>query len=49
MTTLTTSQNDDIVDYPRIRKLTPIEYERLQTLKDGYTAGVSDSQRYKML
>ena len=49
MTTLTTSQNDDIVDYPRIRKLTPIEYERLQTLPDNYTAGVSDTQRYKML
>ena len=32
-----------------IRKLTPIECERLQTLKDGYTEGVSDSQRYKML
>lgn len=49
MTTLTTSQNDDIVDYPRIRKLTPIEYERLQTLEDNYTEGVSDTQRYKML
>jgi len=49
MTTLTTSQNDDIVDYPRIRKLTPIEYERLQTLPDNYTAGVSDTQRYKSL
>jgi DNA (cytosine-5)-methyltransferase 3A len=49
MTTLTTSQNDDIVDYPRIRKLTPIEYERLQTLPDNYTEWVSDSQRYKML
>ena len=32
-----------------IRKLTPIEYERLQTLEDNYTAGVSDTQRYKML
>lgn len=32
-----------------IRKLTPIECERLQTLPDGYTEGVSDSQRYKML
>lgn len=31
------------------RKLTPIEYERLQTLPDNYTAGVSNSQRYKML
>jgi len=33
----------------RIRRLTPIECERLQTVKDGYTAHVSDSQRYKML
>lgn len=32
-----------------IRKLTPIECERLQTVKDNYTASVSDSQRYKML
>lgn len=32
-----------------IRKLTPIECERLQTLPDDYTAWVSDSQRYKML
>lgn len=30
----------------RCRKLTPIEYERLQTLPDNYTAGVSDSARY---
>lgn len=33
----------------KIRKLTPIECERLQTLPDGYTAGVSDTQRYKVL
>ena len=32
-----------------IRKLTPIEYERLQTLPDGYTDGVSDADRYKAL
>lgn len=32
-----------------VRKLTPIECERLQTLPDNYTAGVSNSQRYKML
>lgn len=32
-----------------IRRLTPIECERLQTLPDNYTEGVSDSQRYKML
>lgn len=33
----------------KVRKLTPVEYERLQTVPDNYTAGVSDSQRYKML
>jgi DNA (cytosine-5)-methyltransferase 3A len=32
-----------------IRKLTPVECERLQTLPDNYTAGVSDTQRYKAL
>ena len=30
----------------RCRKLTPIEYERLQTLPDHYTDCVSDSRRY---
>lgn len=30
----------------RVRKLTPREYERLQTLPDNYTEGVSDSRRY---
>jgi DNA (cytosine-5)-methyltransferase 3A len=33
----------------KIRRLTPIECERLQTVNDNYTAHVSDSQRYKML
>jgi site-specific DNA-cytosine methylase len=31
------------------RKLTPLECERLQTVPDDYTAGVSNTQRYKML
>lgn len=31
------------------RKLTPLECERLQTIPDGYTEGVSNTQRYKML
>lgn len=31
----------------RIRRLTPLEFERLQTLPDNYTEGVSDTQRYK--
>lgn len=30
----------------RARKLTPLEYERLQTLPDNYTAGVSNGARY---
>lgn len=35
--------------YYIIRKLTPVECERLQTLPDDYTAAVSNSQRYKGL
>lgn len=35
--------------YYIIRKLTPTECERLQTLPDGYTEGVSNAQRYKGL
>ena len=31
------------------RKLTPVECERLQTVPDNYTEGVSNAQRYKML
>ena len=30
----------------RVRKLMPIEYERLQTLPDGYTDCVADTHRY---
>lgn len=32
-----------------VRKLTPVECERLQTVPDNYTDAVSNSQRYKML
>lgn len=32
-----------------IRKLTPVEAERLQTLPDDYTAGISNTQRYKCI
>lgn len=35
--------------YYIIRKLLPIECERLQTLPEGYTEGVSPAQRYKTL
>ena len=33
----------------QIRRLTPLECERLQGFPDGWTEGVSDTQRYKML
>jgi DNA-cytosine methyltransferase len=38
-----------IEDKLHYRKLTPLECERLQTVPDGYTEGVSNTQRYKML
>lgn len=53
--TLTTQDNHGVLIEGYIRKLTPIECERLQTLPDNYTKAklngkeISDSQRYKML
>jgi site-specific DNA-cytosine methylase len=46
-----TAANYDYMRYehPTYRKLTPIECERLQTLPDNYTEGVSNTQRYKAL
>ena len=40
-----------VIDFENIviRKLTPLECERLQTVPDNYTEWVSNSQRYKML
>ncbi len=47
---LTTVQKDNVVVEKELyRKLTPLECERLQTVPDGYTKGVSKTQRYKML
>ena len=39
----------DSIDNMHWRKLTVTECERLQTVPDGYTCGVSNTQRYKML
>lgn len=39
-------QEKKVYDNGRCRKLTPLEYERLQTLPDNYTEGVSNSKRY---
>lgn len=41
--------NNFLVDIVGYRKLTPLECERLQTIDDNYTAGVSNSQRYKAI
>lgn len=43
------SGGSHMINTPNIRRLTPIECERLQTVRDNYTNHVSDSQRYKML
>ena len=47
--TLTGQDRHGILIEGYIRKLTPVECERLQTLPDNYTEGVSNSQRYKMI
>lgn len=53
--TLTAQDKHSVLIEGYIRKLTPIECERLQTLPDNYTQGeingkeISDNQRYKML
>lgn len=47
LTTLWNGSN--LINATQIRRLTPVECERLQTVKDNYTNHVSDSQRYKML
>ena len=47
---LTTVHKDNVVVEKELyRKLTPLECERLQTVPDNYTQGVSNTQRYKML
>ena len=46
-----TAANYDYMRYehPTYRKLTPMECERLQTVPDGYTEGVSNTRRYQLL
>lgn len=46
---LMTSSHIAVFTGGRVRKLTPIECERLQSLPDNWTEGHSDNQRYKML
>ena len=48
--TATTAQGDQAnIVYPQIRRLTPIECERLQGFPDNWTKDLSDTQRYKCL
>ena len=43
------SDKFNILDRARVRRLTPTECERLQGFPDGWTIGVSNTQRYKCL
>ena len=43
------NQQKKVLINGRARKLTPLEYERLQTLPDNYTQGVCDGARYKAI
>lgn len=47
--TIDTSNTGGILENHRVRRLTPTECERLQGFPDGWTEGLSDSQRYKCL
>lgn len=47
--TLTALDKHGVLIDGYIRKLTPVECERLQTLPDGYTEGFSDARRYKCI
>lgn len=42
-------RHDAIANHTGVRRLTPTECERLQNFPDGWTAGFSDSVRYRML
>ena len=44
-----TTQSIGVVQNQQIRKLTPIECERLQGLPDNYTEGIAMTNRYKCL
>jgi len=49
LTTSSWESNNLLLNEGLVRKLTPEECEKLQTVPIGYTSSVSDSQRYKML
>lgn len=47
--TLTAQDKHGIYDGMKIRRLTPVECERLQGFPDRWTEGISETQRYKCL
>lgn len=47
--TLTAMDRHGVFTNNYLRKLTPKECERLQTFPDGWTEGLSDNKRYKLL
>jgi DNA (cytosine-5)-methyltransferase 1 len=47
--TIETNMQQHTLQAGNIRRLTPIECERLQGFPDNWTAGVSDTQRYKTM
>lgn len=47
---LTVADRHGVLTNHKIRKLTPLECERLQTIPDGFSdVGISDNQRYRMI
>lgn len=46
---LANQERPGVLDNMKIRRLTPTECERLQGFPDGWTEGISDTQRYKCL
>ena len=44
-----TKQSTGVMMESTVRRLTPIECERLQGFPDGWTDGQSDSHRYKQM
>lgn len=49
MFTLNTQDKHGVFNGSSIRRLTPVECERLQGFPDNWTEGVSDTQRYKQM
>ena len=44
-----TKQSTGVINKSTVRRLTPVECERLQGFPDDWTAGQSDSSRYKQM